>query len=420
MRRRRYAVLLSFASLAVLTYFDRLAISVAGPRMQSELGFTPEQWGWIVGIFALTYGALEIPTGALGDRYGQRRVITRIVLWWSAFTALTGMVNGFLPLLLVRLLFGAGEAGAFPNIAGGVSRWFPASQRARAQGAVWSASRCGGTIAPLLVVPFMKQFGWRAMFWLLGAAGVIWAVWWFRWYRNTPAEDPRVTAEERREVAASSEHVREAKVPWAMLFRSPLLWRMMLMYWCYGWGAYFYLSWLHTYLVKGKGLTEAEMGLFSTLPFVLGAFANLAGGWLSDRLALQLGLRNGRRLLGSVALMAAACCVLATALTTDKLLGVVLISAGYGCMDLMLPSAWATALDVGGPYAGAVSGAMNSCGQLGGFLCSVLFGYLVATYQTYNAPLLVITVMLVAAAGLFLGLDASRPLVTTEAQVQRA
>src|SRR5262249_2611867 len=122
----RHSVLASFGSLAVLTYFDRLCIAIAGPRIQAELGFGPEQWGWIVGIFAVSYGALEIPAGGLGDRYGQRSVITRIVVWWSAFTALTGGASGFWPLLSVRFLFGAGEAGAFPNIAGALSRWFPA------------------------------------------------------------------------------------------------------------------------------------------------------------------------------------------------------------------------------------------------------------------------------------------------------
>ncbi len=134
--KKRYSVLSSLAVLAVITYLDRLCISIAGPAMQRELGFTPAQWGWIVGIFAVSYGGLEIPGGALGDRWGQRIVIARIVVWWSAFTLLTGTVSGFWAMLAVRFLFGAGEAGAFPNISGAVSRWFPATERARAQGVV--------------------------------------------------------------------------------------------------------------------------------------------------------------------------------------------------------------------------------------------------------------------------------------------
>jgi MFS family permease len=391
-----------FASLAVLTYFDRLCISIAGARIQSELGFSPHQWGWVVGIFAISYGTLEIPTGALGDRYGQRSVITRIVLWWSAFTALTGAVAGFVPMLIVRFLFGAGEAGAFPNIAGAISRWFPASERARAQGVVWGASRIGGILAPLLMVPLLSLLGWRAMFWILGAAGLLWAALWRPGYRNSPEE---IGAPVRGEV--------HGVIPWGTLFRSRSLWQIVGMYSTYGWGAYFYLSWLHTYLMNGRGLSEREMGLFSTLPFVLGACANLLGGWLSDRLSQRFGLRNGRRFVGSVSLAMGAVCVFCTALTHGKTTGVLFISLGYGFMDLMLPSAWAITLDVGGRYAGAVSGAMNSSAQFGGFVCSVLFGYM-AQRLGYNSPLFIIAAMLALSAFLFSRIDAGKPIVVEE------
>ena len=256
--RKRHSVLFSLALLAVVTYVDRLCISIAGPAMQRELGFTSAQWGWIVGICAISYGWLGTPAGALGNRGGQRVVIAHIVVWWSVFTALTGVVSGFYALLAVRFLFGAGVAGAFPNISGAVSRWFPSGERARAQGVVWGASRLGGILSPLLVVPLMAALGWRATFWVLGAAGVVWAASWFPWYRNSPAEQPG---------AGPCPH---SAVPWTQLLRRRQLWLLMLMYQFYGWGSYFYLSWLHTYLVRGRNLTEREMAIFSTLPFVLG------------------------------------------------------------------------------------------------------------------------------------------------------
>jgi MFS transporter, ACS family, glucarate transporter len=406
--KRRYVVLGWFASLAILTYFDRLCISIAGARMQAELGLSPQQWGWIVGIFALSYGALEIPTGAMGDRYGQRSVLTRIVLWWSAFTALTGAMTGFAGLLVVRLLFGAGEAGAFPNMSGALSRWFPAAERARAQGAVWGASRLGGILAPLLVVPLLSQLGWRAMFWILGAAGGVWVLLWRPGYHNWPSEDKRVGAGELAEIGQPTPA--QHRIPWGTLFRSRNLWLVIGMYSTYGWGGYFYLSWLHTYLMNGRGLTEREMGLFSSLPFALGTAANLLGGWLSDHLSSRYGLRNGRRLLGTFTLAAASICVVALALTRGKLSGIVLISVGYGFMDLMLPSAWAITLDIGGRYAGAVSGAMNSSAQFGGFVCSVLFGYAAQRFG-YHTPLLGIAAMLALSSFLFSRIDASRPIV---------
>src|SRR5579875_3489593 len=134
--RSRWAVLALLVALSIITYLDRVCISVAGVRMQRDLGISREHWGWVLGVFSVSYGLFEVPTGAWGDRYGQRRVLTRIVVWWSAFTALTGLVSSFPLLLLTRLLFGAGEAGAYPNMAGAVGRWFASTERARAQGAI--------------------------------------------------------------------------------------------------------------------------------------------------------------------------------------------------------------------------------------------------------------------------------------------
>ena len=151
--KKRQTVLLLLLALATITFLDRISIAVAGPRIQDELRIAPERWGWILGAFALAYGVFEIPTGALGDRLGQRKVLTRIVVWWSAFTGLTGAATSFPLLLLIRFLFGAGEAGAYPNAAGVVARWFPLREHARTQGYIWAASRFGGALSPLLVVP---------------------------------------------------------------------------------------------------------------------------------------------------------------------------------------------------------------------------------------------------------------------------
>jgi ACS family glucarate transporter-like MFS transporter len=237
------AVLAFLVVLSVITYLDRVCLSVAGVRMQEDLGISPHHWGWVLGVFSLGYGLFEVPTGALGDRLGQRRVLTRIVVWWSAFTSLTGLVSNYYLLLLTRFLFGAGEAGAYPNMAGTIGRWFPPTQRARAQGAVWAASRVGGALSPLIVVPLMAALGWRAAFYIFGSIGMVWALLWYAWYRDRPYGQPGAAHD-------------DAGVPWAALIHSRQLWLIMAMAWCYGWGASFYLSWLHTYLEKGRGLTD--------------------------------------------------------------------------------------------------------------------------------------------------------------------
>ncbi len=398
---RRGAVLTFLVLLSVLNYLDRVCISVAGVRMQADLGIPEDRWGWVLGVFYLSYGLFEIPTGAWGDRFGQRRVLTRIVVWWSVFTCLTGLASSFPVLVAVQFLFGAGEAGAYPNMAAALGRWFKPTERARAQGAVWAASRVGGAVAPLVVVPLMAALGWRAAFLIFGSVGAVWAVAWFAWYRDPPAPD------------AGAGH---AGVPWGRLFRSRHLWLILAMAWCYGWGASFYLSRLHTYLVRGRGLTEAEMGYYAALPFVCGAVGNLAGGVLADRLSRRLGLRAGRRLVGSVALAVSAALLLTAALTTGKAVGVVALTLGYGAMDCMLPSNWANCLDVGGRYAGAVSGAMNTAVQAGAVTGSVLFGYLAGWFGSYDAPLVVIAAMVFIAAALFARIDPTRPLLPAEAE----
>ena len=174
--KNRHRVTGLLVLLFAITYLDRVCISVAGPRMQEDPHIDPIGWGWVTGIFTLSYCLFEIPTGTLADRIGPRRVLTRIVLWWSAFTSLTGAMTSYYPLLLARFFFGAGEAGTFPSAAVVVSRWFPPAQRATMCGVTLMASQIGGAVAPLLVVPIQIRYGWRASFFVFGLLGVGWAI----------------------------------------------------------------------------------------------------------------------------------------------------------------------------------------------------------------------------------------------------
>ena len=187
----RHRVLGLLILLFAVVYLDRVCISVAGPRIQDDLHIDPIGWSWVTAMFTLSYCLFEIPTGALGDRIGPRRVLTRVVLWWSAFTSLTGMVWNYNLLLITRFCFGAGEAGAFPNASVVVSRWFPTTQRAGMSGVLLMASQIGGAIAPLLVVPIQIRYGWHASFYIFGMLGLIWAAVWYAWFRDSPSEKTR-------------------------------------------------------------------------------------------------------------------------------------------------------------------------------------------------------------------------------------
>lgn len=397
MSKRALLVLLVAAS--AVTFVDRMCIAVMGPRMQDDLGISPERWGWVLGAFVLSYGLFQMPLGAWADRAGPRRVLAILVLWWSLFTGLTGFASGFAVLLAVRFLFGVGEAGAYPAMTVAVSRHLPQTERARAQGFIWAASRAGGALSPLLIVPVQQMLGWRAAFWILGVVGIVWvAAWWFC-YREKPCEQP----------AASDRATRCPAFPWWQAVRSRPLWLLMSMYWCYAWGSWFYFSWLHTYLVKSRGFQQAEVALYSALPFVLGVFSNVAGGYISDYLSKRHGLRAGRCFMASACLCASALLLTMAALTTGKIALILLISLSFGVMDLMLPAAWAVCSDLAKQHAGTVAGAMNMAGNLGGFVCTVLFGY-IATSFGYDAPLFLIAVMLVISAVLFSRIDPSAPL----------
>jgi MFS transporter, ACS family, glucarate transporter len=424
--RYRHRVLALLFLLSIVTYIDRVCIGFAGPRMQQDLHMRPEQWGWVVGVFAIAYAAFEIPTGSMGDRIGPRKVLTRIVIWWSVFTSLTGMAWSFLVLLPIRFLFGAGEAGAYPNSSATISRWFPMQERARAHGMVWMASRIGGAITPFMVIPIQMAFGWRASFFCFGFLGLIWAFFWYRWFRDYPAEKPGVTPEELAEIGSERPAVRHG-LPWRVALRGGNLWAIMLMYFTYCYGSFFFLSWMPTYLSKGRGFTETGL-IAGTLPFILGACANGLGGVASDMLVRKLGLRWGRRTVAMTGLGAAALFTVATMITDNQILALVFLALSYAGSDFMLPGAWSVCLDVGRKYAGAVTGAMNTAGQIGSFISSVLFGYfviwsdgLLASFDLpvrygirdlrYEVPLVPMAVMLTISALLWLKIDPERQLI---------
>jgi ACS family glucarate transporter-like MFS transporter len=406
----RFRVLALLFTMVFVMYLDRLCIAVAGPRMQSEMGISPSHWGWVIGAFTLAYALFEIPSGMLGDRIGPRRILTRIVLWWSAFTALTGAVTTFRLLLAVRFLFGAGEAGAFPNCTSAVSRWFPASERARALSVFWTATALGGALAPPIVVSIEQRQGWRAAFYAFGSLGIFWSVLWYWWFRDSPAEEPGVSREELAKIGPP-QPLSHGGVRWSLLIRNPNFIRLLLMYHTYCWGGYFYLSWLHTYLQKGRGMTENQMEIASALPAFFGLAGLVAGGYFSDRLARTHSLRFARCAIGSAGLVVSGVLLLCATITTNNWGAVALLTIGLGAMDLMLPVAWAICVDAGGEYAGTISGAMNTAGQAGSLISSVAFGYWVEWYGSYDRALMPLAAMLIVSGVLFATIDPSKSMI---------
>src|SRR5215212_4491571 len=202
----RYRVLVFLCSLTTLTYLDRICISIVGVRIKSDLHLTNEQFGWVLGAFALAYALFEIPSGALGDRIGPRAVFIRIVLLWSLFTALTGLVTGLLSLLIIRFLFGVGESGTYPNCLIVISRWFPTNETGRALTWVGIGSQIGSAIAPLIIVPIATLYGWRMPFFVNAAIGVVWVLICFLWFKNFPSEMKNISAKEVLKIESNCRH----------------------------------------------------------------------------------------------------------------------------------------------------------------------------------------------------------------------
>lgn len=397
----RHAILGLLILLFAITYLDRVCISVAGPRIQQELGISPSSWGWVTGIFTLAYCLFEIPSGIHGDRIGARRLLTRIVLFWSLFTAFTGAASSLSLLLLTRFFFGAGQAGAYPGSAIVISQWFPPGQRATISGVTLMAGQIGGALAPLVIIPIQARFGWRASFYAFSLLGLIWAFVWFSRYRDSPGGRktlPSVNASE-------TEHVTSG-FTWTALLGSRTALALALTAFCYTYSYNFFQTWLHTFLARGRGFTEEGL-VYSFLPFALAVCATLAGGLTSDRLARRFGPAAGRRKVGMVALTLAGLLVALTMQTSSPMGSLFLLSGAYCAITFQQASVLGVCLDISGSRAGTMLACINLVSQLGGLLGSILFGYVVEHFGSYNAPLVPMALFLLAGAALWTQVDAS-------------
>ena len=395
--------------LGMVTFLDRINISVAGSSIMHDLQLSPSQWGWVQSAFILSYGLMQIPMGALGDRFGHRKILSLIVLWWSLFTAFTGMAGGLASLLVIRFMFGIGEAGSSPCSTGVISRWFEKGEVGKAQGYVWAASRLGGALTPFVVIPVMLWVGWRAAFYLLGALGIVWAIVWY-WYYRDRGEKLEIRGERIPQTQAQGANMSLTShlLP---LTSNKQFWLLCAMYFFYAFGSWFFFSWFPTFMELGRGFEKSELTYAVAVPFVMSMVGNIAGGHLTDRLSQKYGIKVGRKALGSSSLAISAVCMFLAAFIPGKMAVFVFLSLCFGIFDLMLPSAWALCIDLGKQHAGTLSGAMNTAGNIGGFCCGILFGQLVESSGNYNLPLYMIAVMLIISAVLFAFINPEKPLI---------
>lgn len=375
--RARFVLVLWLCGLAGVLYLDRVCLAQAVVPMQAELGLSKTEVSAVMMAFTLAYGLFEIPTGRLGDRFGSRRVLTRIVIWWSVFTALTGAATGVATLIGVRFLFGAGEAGAFPNAARVISRWFPVAERGRVQGVMLTAAQLGGVAAPVAAAAVIELAGWRWAFAVFGLVGVVWAVGFYVWFRDDPADHPGVNAGELAVIRAggAAPPADPGPVPWGAVLTNRgilVLGTIMVI------GAFYtYLSysWLPTYLRAARGLSNMEAGQLASLVLAGSAGGVFLGGLLADRITARSADPVGaRRRLGVGCYLTAAACLFAGVRADDPTAAAGLMAAAMLAMHLTLPNWWSVAIPQCGRHVGALFGLMNGMGVAGALLSQGFVG----------------------------------------------
>jgi MFS family permease len=408
----RHKVLGMTVLLAAITYLDRVCISVTRDEIQRDLGLDLVQMGTVFSAFYVAYAAFEIPSGWWGDKVGSRRVLARIVTWWSAFTVLTGATFSYHSLVATRFLFGAGEAGAWPNVARTFSRWFPMAERGRAQGVFFMGAHLAGGLTPALVTALlMAGFGWRTLFALFGSIGFVWALAWRRWFRDTPADHPSVTPGERAHIESGLPASTEqpfGRTDWGRLLANRTSLGLCLMYFTQTFGGAFYVTWLPTYLAE-RGLSGMTGAILAGLPLTLSAVADVCGGVATDSLAKRFGLRIGRAAIGGLSLAAAGTFTILGTFMASPVWAAVFIALGGASSNFLLGAAWGTCIDIGRRRSGALSAAMNSSGQLGAILSPTLVALVVSQFSNWSAPLYLTGVLFLLGATCWIWIDPTKP-----------
>ncbi len=376
MTKARFKVLAVLCLLSGVLYLDRICISAAVDSIQADLKITNTETSYFLMAFTLAYGLFEIPTGRWGDRLGARRVLTRISLWWSVFTALTGACFGMWSLVTVRFLFGAGEAGAFPNVARVMARWFPDHERGRAQGVLLAASQVGGALAPFLAAILIQTIGWRWTFAAFGSVGAVWAAGFYVWFRDDPADHSAANANEvayiGRGASAANVHT---QIPWALVGSNPSIWFLSLIMACGSFNSYIYFSWFPKYLQSGRGVAVTEAGLMASMVLAFSAAGTLSGGFLLDRFAADGGIGR-KRLLGGCSFFLASAMLACGLLSENPWLAAFFAALSCFATQATQPLWWTCSIGISGKHIGALFGLMNSVGVFGALSSQYLVGKL--------------------------------------------
>jgi len=384
MSRQRFVLISILFFHSANTYMDRACIASAADYIIKDLSISKEMLGLILGIFAVGYALFQVPSGWIADRFGPRKALTIVVSVWSVFTALTGAARNALQMLVLRFMFGVGEAGAFPGATQAFFRWLPVKERGLAHGINFSGSRLGAAFSLFLMPWLISVIGWRWTFAVNGIIGIIWATVWLLWFRDNPKDNKKINKAELDyiEQGRVSDFTTTIRASFAEIFTSLNMSLAMLQYFASNVTFFISLTWLPSY-IRNQWPDDPNAIYYSAVPLIFAAFANWIAGSMVTGLfkkGYHVGSRRATAIvgfsLGVIGLILATQTKNLDFLTTDKaqLYWFVFCFglATFG-VDMTLSPSWAFCNDIGGINSGAVSGSMNMVGNIGAALSAIIF-----------------------------------------------
>lgn len=377
----RFKMVLGTFILAMIVLFDRILISVAKEPVANDLSLSDKQMGWVLSIFALGYALFQTPSGFLADKYGPRKILTAVVSLWSVFTALTGAVYNFFLLLVIRFLFGAGEAGAFPGMARAIYSWIPLGERGIVNGINFSGGRIGAAIALPLVAWLIAVTSWRMSFLILGVVGVVWALIWYMWFTDSPEDHPSISDKEVQFIKGNIQQIEQSpdkKISFGKMFSAKPMWLLMGQYFSSNFTFFFCLTWLFPHLKVKYNLDSIEAGFYSSIPLLCGAVGNWFSGWMVDYVYRKGNWTLSRKLPAIIGFALAATGIITSSYMEEVIGAAVFISMAVFGADMTLSPSWSACVDMGKEHSGSVSGTMNMAGNLGSFFTALAFPYLLS------------------------------------------
>ena len=391
--RRRFAVIALLFVTYLLTYLDRAVIATAIPFIAEEFQLSSVEAGSVLSAFFFGYALMQIPSGILADKLGPGRLLVGAVLCWSVFTAMTGLVGSLAMLIVARILFGISEGPAPAAVSKAVALWSPRSQVGRSNGFVLSGTLIGSAVAPAFVAAIVLHWGWRAAFLSLLVPGFLLALAIYRWLWSPPSSSAS-------EGEAACTIGTSGSPTWKAIFASAQMrWCFVAVFLggCANWGLQ---NWLPTYLLKARGFSIAEMGLFASMPFAAGALGYLLGGYAGDRF-----FAGRRHILILLCLLSAAIGTYGAAVAASGMVSVAFVTAAFLMIGMALSSLFTLPLLlVPMQMTGTAFGVVNTGAQIAGFVSPMLIGAVLdASRQDFAIALYLVVGMLLTG-----GIAASR------------